>query len=42
MQIWTDVSHLSEQGFWDVMELAEIPAFASHSNAKAVAPMYAI
>lgn len=26
-----DVSHLSESGFWDVMELAEYP-FASHSN----------
>lgn len=36
-KIWTDVSHLSEQGFWDVMELAEYP-IASHSNAKAVAP----
>ncbi|MCH1623706.1 dipeptidase [Ferdinandcohnia quinoae] len=30
--IWTDVSHLSIKGFWDVMELAEYP-IASHSNA---------
>ncbi|WP_043934343.1 dipeptidase [Bacillus sp. EB01] len=29
---WCDVSHLSERGFWDVMELADFP-MASHSNA---------
>ncbi|OCA85400.1 diguanylate cyclase [Bacillus sp. FJAT-27225] len=28
---WCDVSHLSERGFWDVMEIAEFP-MASHSN----------
>lgn len=33
--LFTDVSHLSEKGFWDVMELAEY-AIASHSNAKAI------
>lgn len=33
--VFTDVSHLSERGFWDVMELAEFP-IASHSNAKAI------
>lgn len=32
-QILTDVSHLSEKGFWDVMELAHYP-IASHSNAR--------
>lgn len=31
-QILTDVSHLSIQGFWDVIELADYP-IASHSNA---------
>lgn len=31
-----DVSHLSDPGFWDVMELAQKPVFASHSNARAV------
>lgn len=31
-----DVSHLSDPGFWDVMELAQKPIFASHSNARAV------
>ncbi|KGX88369.1 dipeptidase [Pontibacillus litoralis] len=36
-RIWTDVSHLSYQGFWDVMKLAEYP-MASHSNAYALAP----
>ncbi|MDZ5472984.1 dipeptidase [Bacillus sp. 31A1R] len=29
----TDVSHLSERGFWDVMELAKYP-IASHSNSR--------
>lgn len=33
--VLTDVSHLSEKGFWDVMKLAEYP-FASHSNASAL------
>jgi membrane dipeptidase len=30
------VSHLSERGFWDVMELAEKPVMASHSDARAL------
>lgn len=34
-RILTDVSHLSEKAFWDVMELADYP-FASHSNARAL------
>ena len=29
-----DVSHLSDPGFWDVMELARKPVFASHSNSR--------
>ncbi len=33
-----DVSHLSEQGFWDVLELSEAPVMASHSNSYAVMP----
>lgn len=32
-QIITDVSHLSERAFWDVMDLARYP-MASHSNTK--------
>ena len=31
-----DVSHLSDPGFWDVMEIAEKPIFDSHSNARDV------
>ena len=31
-----DVSHLAAPGFWDVIELAEGPVVASHSNAVAV------
>ena len=34
-QVLTDVSHLSIDGFWDVMELADFP-IASHSNARAI------
>jgi membrane dipeptidase len=31
-----DVSHLSEAGFWQVLELARGPVVATHSNARAV------
>lgn len=34
-RIFTDVSHLSEKSFWDVIELADYP-IASHSNARAL------
>ncbi|MDC3416325.1 dipeptidase [Aquibacillus salsiterrae] len=34
-KIWTDVSHISYQGFFDVMSMAHYP-MASHSNAKAL------
>jgi len=34
-KVLTDVSHLSEKGFWDVMELSDYP-IASHSNARAL------
>ena len=33
--VWTDVSHLSETGFWEVMEIGDT-VIASHSNAKAL------
>lgn len=33
-----DVSHLSDPGFWDVIEEAEKPIFASHSNSRALCP----
>jgi membrane dipeptidase len=31
-----DVSHLSEKGFWDVLEFSKAPIIASHSNARAL------
>jgi len=31
-----DVSHLSERGFWDVLDLSEKPVIASHSNARSL------
>lgn len=34
-QILTDVSHLSDKGIWEVIELAKYP-IASHSNARAL------
>lgn len=33
--IWTDVSHLCEQSFWDTIEYAEFP-IASHSNSYSI------
>ena len=33
-----DVSHLSDAGFWDVMEASKDPVVASHSNSRAVCP----
>lgn len=33
-----DVSHLSDQGFWDLLEISEKPIYASHSNARALCP----
>ncbi|MFZ3587843.1 dipeptidase [Bacillus sp. DJP31] len=36
-RIWTDVSHLSIKGFWDVLELAAFP-IASHSNVFELCP----
>lgn len=31
-----DVSHLTDEGFWDVIEVSRQPIIASHSNARAV------
>ncbi len=31
-----DVSHLNDEGFWDVMEIATKPVIASHSNARSL------
>ncbi|MGC4375709.1 dipeptidase [Fictibacillus sp. Mic-4] len=37
LKLWTDVSHLSEKGFWDVMEEGKY-VIASHSNSKKLCP----
>jgi len=31
-----DVSHLSDEAFWDLMQITEAPIIASHSNSRAV------
>ncbi len=31
-----DVSHISDEGFWDIMEIADRPVIASHSNSRTV------
>ena len=37
--VMIDVSHLNENGFWDVTELSEAPLVATHSNAHALCPV---
>ncbi|WP_313798605.1 dipeptidase [Cytobacillus sp.] len=36
-ETWCDVSHLSERGFWNVIECSDYP-FASHSNCYSLCP----
>jgi membrane dipeptidase len=36
--IMIDLSHLNEQGFWDVAGLSDAPLVATHSNAHAICP----
>jgi membrane dipeptidase len=36
--IVVDISHLSEAGFWDVLEVSDKPIIASHSNCRTLAP----
>ena len=31
-----DVSHISDKGFWDIMEMTQAPIIATHSNSRAV------
>ncbi len=31
-----DVSHISDEGFWDIMKITDKPIIASHSNSRAV------
>lgn len=36
--IMVDVSHISDEAFWDVMEVTQAPAIASHSSARHFTP----
>ena len=36
--VMLDLSHLNEQGFWDVAKLSDAPLVATHSNAHALCP----
>jgi membrane dipeptidase len=36
--ILVDVSHINENGFWDIAALSDAPLVASHSNAHALSP----
>lgn len=36
--MFIDVSHLNDEGFWDVMEISQTPVIASHSNCRALSP----
>lgn len=38
MKIMIDLSHITEQGFWDVARLSKAPLVATHSNAHALCP----
>ncbi len=34
--ILVDVSHISDQGFWDIMDITNAPIIATHSNSRAI------
>ena len=34
--ILVDVSHISDEGFWDILEITQAPIVATHSNARSV------
>ena len=36
MGVVLDMSHISERGFWDVLEIAQKPVLAGHSNSRAL------
>ncbi|WP_321370883.1 dipeptidase [uncultured Desulfuromusa sp.] len=35
--MFIDVSHINDEGFWDVMDVADKPVIASHSNCRSLA-----
>lgn len=36
LDMFIDVSHLNDEGFWDVIDIAQNPVIASHSNCRAI------
>ncbi|GHC63804.1 dipeptidase [Limoniibacter endophyticus] len=38
LKIMIDLSHMNEQGFWDIARLSDAPLVASHSNVHALTP----
>jgi len=38
--IMVDISHVSDEAFWQVMEIAAVPAIASHSSARHFTPEF--
>ncbi len=36
--ILVDVSHISDEGFWDIMKITDAPIIATHSNSRAMCP----
>jgi membrane dipeptidase len=38
--IMVDISHVSDGAFWDVMEVTDVPAIASHSSARHFTPEF--
>lgn len=36
LDVFVDVSHLSDRGFWDVVEISDKPVIATHSNSRSV------
>ena len=39
MGMVVDVSHISDEGFWDIMDITSAPVIASHSNSRSVYPV---
>lgn len=37
--ILVDVSHISDEGFWDIIKITQSPVIASHSNSRSVCPV---
>lgn len=38
LRVLVDLSHMNEQGFWDIASLSDAPLLATHSNAHALCP----